>query len=335
MPGSSSSSAAVAELRLTAAADRLPGRARHSPGTSTCIPSARGAARLIAAVSAGAVAPPARATASATRLPSASRYRPGRRTAPATWTVSAGRRCGRLGDERLGLLGGGARAAQRAPGHGQQRERGCREDERPPARHGQGGHVPSVPAKPSRRVNASATIVCQFAGLDDEVDELAGHDDRLPGLAAVQVRAHALGGARQRDRAPPPRSTSATWTRSRSFPFTCTTTSTVSRSSSAGSASGHGCSQSRSCPSRCPQLLGDVRCVRLDQRHGRLGREARVTAAGVAGELVDELHHGRDAGVEREAPADVVGHLRDRLVRLPCQRRRRPAHRPARSRRPR
>ncbi len=42
-------------------------------GTSTCIPSASGAARLIAAVSADAVAPPAWATASATLLPSASR----------------------------------------------------------------------------------------------------------------------------------------------------------------------------------------------------------------------------------------------------------------------
>ena len=70
---------------------------------------------------------------------------------------------GRLGDERLRrLLGGGTRAGQRASCHGQQRERGCREEERPPARHGQGGHVPSVPGQRSRRVNASATIVCRI-----------------------------------------------------------------------------------------------------------------------------------------------------------------------------
>jgi len=71
---------------------------------------------------------------------------------------------GRLGNERLRrLLGGSTRAGQRAPGHGQQRERGCREDERPSARHGQGGHVSSLPGEQSRRVDASATNVCQFA----------------------------------------------------------------------------------------------------------------------------------------------------------------------------
>ena len=65
-------------------------RRKRGVGTRTCVPSASGAARLIAAVSADAVAPPARATASATRLPSPSRYSPGRRTAPATWTTSLG-----------------------------------------------------------------------------------------------------------------------------------------------------------------------------------------------------------------------------------------------------
>ncbi len=41
----------------------------------------------------------------------------------------------------------------------------------------------------------------------------------------------------------------------------------------------------------------------------------------VARQLVDELHDRRDGGVVRLAPPDVVGHLRDRLVRLAGQRR--------------
>ena len=58
-------------------------------GTTTCWPSASGAARLIAFGSASAVGPPARSTASVTREPEAKRYTPGRPTAPATWTTAS------------------------------------------------------------------------------------------------------------------------------------------------------------------------------------------------------------------------------------------------------
>ena len=63
-------------------------------GTSTCCPSASGAARFRASRSAFGVAPPARSIASATREPSTKRYSPGRRTAPATSTMSLGLRGG-------------------------------------------------------------------------------------------------------------------------------------------------------------------------------------------------------------------------------------------------
>ena len=71
---------------------------------------------------------------------------------------------------------------------------------------------------------------------------------------------------------------------------------------------------------RRPQLLGDVRRVRLDQRDRGLGREARARRRRVAPELVDQLHHRGDRRVEDEPAPDVVGHPRDRLVRLARQR---------------
>src|SRR5438876_3342576 len=45
-----------------------------------------------------------------------------------------------------------------------------------------------------RMWDSSSTV----ARLDDEVDELVRHDDHLARLAAVQVRAHALGRPRER-----------------------------------------------------------------------------------------------------------------------------------------
>ncbi len=84
-----------------------------------------------------------------------------------------------------------------------------------------------------------------------------------------------------------------------------------------------------------PELLGEMRRVGLDQRDGGLRGEAGGGVVGRAADLVDELHHRGDRGVEREAPVDVVGDLGDRLVRLARQRRvrraRRQASRPARA----
>ena len=84
---------------------------------------------------------------------------------------------------------------------------------------------------------------------DNEVDELPGDDDLLADLLAVQELLNPRRGLRLRDSSSSthPAETS---TRSRTRPFTWITSSNVSRSSSAGSASGHGCSHSRSCPSR-------------------------------------------------------------------------------------
>ena len=59
-------------------------------GTTICWPSATGAARLTAAISALAVGPPATSSASVTRAPAGSRTTPGERTAPQTYTTTSG-----------------------------------------------------------------------------------------------------------------------------------------------------------------------------------------------------------------------------------------------------
>ena len=67
-----------------------------------------------------------------------------------------------------------------------------------------------------------------------------------------------------------------------------------------------------------PQLLGDVRRVRLDEREHGLGREAdlarprRVVLDAV--DLVHELEQRGDRRVELEAAQDVVGDAVDRPV---------------------
>ena len=156
--------------------------------------------------------------------------------------------------------------------------------------------------------------------LHDEVDELVRHDERRAAPARSGAPAPSRTPSRARS-APSSGSPAATRIRSRTLPFTCTTSSISSRSSCDSSATGHGSAHSRSWPSSRPQLLGDVRRVRLDQRHRRLGREARRRVVGRLRQLVHELHHGRDRRVEDEPPLDVVGHLRDRLVRLARERR--------------
>src|SRR4051812_19859576 len=74
-------------------------------------------------------------------------------------------------------------------------------------------------------------------------------------------------------------------------------------------------------PQALPQLLGDVRRIRLDQRQRRLDGEARRRVVRLARDRVHELHHGGDRRVQREPATDVVRDLRDRLVRLPRERR--------------
>ena len=73
-------------------------------------------------------------------------------------------------------------------------------------------------------------------------------------------------------------------------------------------------------PETLPELLRDVRRIRLDQRDRGLGGEPRVRSTRIPAELVDQLHHGRDRRVELKAAAYVVGDLRDRRVSLAGQR---------------
>jgi hypothetical protein len=95
-PGRSSSSSAVARLRLMsppASAVPLPGipatgggGSSPSFGTMICSPSVRNRARLSCASSARSVSPPAAATTSIARSPACSSYRPGVTTSPRMWT---------------------------------------------------------------------------------------------------------------------------------------------------------------------------------------------------------------------------------------------------------
>ena len=124
-PSSSSSCSSVAVLRFSGTAGacrrrRPRRRSRQTPprsgarsGTSTWRPSSSSAARLSALRSRAAAARRPRAsTASSTRDPARSRYTPGRRTAPATWTVSAAARVARPPCTRIaGAALGGAAAA--------------------------------------------------------------------------------------------------------------------------------------------------------------------------------------------------------------------------------
>ena len=145
MPGSASSSSIEAELRLGRAAGDFPTAPGTRRGTSTCIPSARTGDRVSDSF---ALCQPVQP-----RLPNGARDvddELGRRRA--------------LGNERgCRLNRGRTRAGQRAPGHREEGKGNRGENERPLARHGQGGHVPSVPGEPSRRANASVPIVCRFS----------------------------------------------------------------------------------------------------------------------------------------------------------------------------
>ena len=108
--------------------------------------------------------------------------------------------------------------------------------------------------------------------------------------------------------------------RSRTLPFTCTTSSNVSRSRKRRIGLRPRVLPQALVPEPLPQLLGDVRRVRLDQAHRGLGGEARVRRGRVLRQLVDQLHHRGDRRVELEAALDVVGHPRDRRVGLARQR---------------
>ena len=66
-----------------------PGAVAPGFGTTICVPSVSGAARLRDVRSAPFRAPPARFTASITRSPDANSYTPGFRTQPATSTMIA------------------------------------------------------------------------------------------------------------------------------------------------------------------------------------------------------------------------------------------------------
>src|SRR5690349_22587920 len=204
MPGSVSSCSAVAALSDTGPLVPPPPAEPAAPdaprgATSTCWPSASGAARLTALRSARRVSPPARATASATRAPRGSRYRPGRATAPATSTTISRGVVGAAG--RIGATRSGAAVAPVPPWWRRTKTNAARATSARPAMRR------CVTLRPSggtvqpclERCHAWETRSCRLCVFsDDDVDELVRHDDHTP-LLAVQVRSDLLGGSRERD----------------------------------------------------------------------------------------------------------------------------------------
>ncbi len=157
-PGSASSCSSVAVFRCTgpAGADAdgaaPPAEATTRAGTTTCVPSASGAARFTSAMSARRVGPPARATASATRDP------------PPADTDRAPHRSDDVHDEHRGGSGSRARRARRGrslvrrarvaeqPVRERQREgEGKRAEDDRSARDGDVGHEPIVAGEASRK----------------------------------------------------------------------------------------------------------------------------------------------------------------------------------------
>ena len=273
-------------------------------------------------MSACAVAPPARATASATRLALGE-------------AVEAGppHRAGDVDDElrrRRRRARGRARrpaATVAAPAPASVRPATTSSTRAPPratsARRRETGREGMSRACRENRhgvAHALRADCVPIAASDDEVDELAGHDDRLPRLAAVQVRLHALATPAPARRAPPPPSVAGTCSRSRSLPFTCTTSSKVSRSSMRRVGHRPRLSHSRSPPSRSHSSSATCGANGWISETAVSAAKRAAGSSGVRRDLVDQLHHGGDRRVEGEAPADVVGDLRDRLVRLPRQR---------------
>ena len=247
------------------------------------------------------VAPPARRTASAIAIRRAAgrdragelRLRRGRRGADA-----AGRSAtGSSGAAATSRLARRAARAKRWPTSASRASAALDDDERGRARDGDAACADASPGNASQVVHASvrdAQSVAELRGYVDEVDELARDDHRRPRLAAVRCALHALRGARQRDELVVARVRGGTCRRSRSFPFTCTTTSTVSSSSSAGSATGHGCSHSRSCPSRYQSSSATCGAYGWISETAVSAAKRASRPPRVARELVDELHHRRD-----------------------------------------
>ena len=119
--------------------------------------------------------------------------------------------------------------------------------------------------------------------------------------------------------APPCDAVDGAASRSISLPFTCTTSWISSRASSAGSASGHGSSHTRR-----PVIISYTSAPRCGA-NGKISDPAVATAnrtspggadLALPVDLVRQLHHGGDGGVEAEVGLHVPGDLVDRPVRL-------------------
>src|SRR5436190_7537955 len=168
----------------------------------------------------------------------------------------------------------------------------------------------SVACGHARLCDVSVSNSCRCALTHDEIHELPRNDDRLPDLAAVQMRLHLRGLfrardqllIRKRDRHLDPvadlpvhlddelericREQRWIRLRPRLLPQTLV-------------------------PEPLPELFRNVRCVRLDQRNSRLGRETPRRIVRRTTDVVDELHDGGDRRVHREPPAYVVCDLCD------------------------
>ena len=125
----------------------------------------------------------------------------------------------------------------------------------------------------SNMARQAADRIAELPSSHHHVDELALHDDDLPGFAAFE---EACARSRRPARPPSPRRRlhpGATLTRPRSLPFTCTTISIGSCTSAAGSALRQRVRHSSlPLPQLLPQLVGDVRHHRRQAHHRDLQR---------------------------------------------------------------
>src|SRR5919204_3461979 len=327
MPGSESSWSAVAVLRWTgpvAGAPEVATPAGAAPrrGTTTCSPSASGAATFTSSSCALRVGPPARATASAIRAPRGSRYSPGRRTAPTTSTYMSAPLppAAEAVDVPVGI-GGAATACDRCSS--------LLPRETTPRTTTAATTICSRvrrKLRTTKRVSPAKTHACVTdscrlrSSAHDEIHEPARHDDRLPDLPAVEMHLHlrrCLGAGYQFVLRQVRRHMHAI------ADLAVDLDDELERLVDEHRGIGL---RPRRLPKPfvaepSPELFRDVRRVRLDQGDGCLGREAGVGSDRVARQLIDQLHDCRDRRVELEAPFDVIGDLRDRLVCFPRQRR--------------
>ena len=164
-------------------------------------------------------------------------------------------------------------------------------------------------------------------GLDDDVDDAVGHDDRSCAAPCRRAACTTCGNASAASSASPAATSRGSSTVPRSLPLTCTAIVTCSSRGQlrVGLRPWLRRRAAPASPERLPHLLGEVRHHRPDQPGQRLRalraapRAAPGSAAGMLVERVGQFADARDRAIEAEF-VEIVGDRRDRLVDRAAQR---------------